>query len=205
MKTLTKETLKKIFSVEHFPNWAGLATLAGLLWTIAGLSDSAKIESYKGEYLALMQASNSPIEINWNTEDEKNLRAAAIASLIGDGLVVSTATGYEFKRFDPRLKDDIKLASGLALEKNGYEFGQKSYILSTRQCDKLVKVVEDTENLIVHIEKMRERTDFKEKIFRAYLSSHRDVTVKEVLTWSKNEDGTLDDVIKCFSGKGYTE
>ena len=102
--------IRKILQPENLPNWVSLIAIVAVLWTLNSELSRQSLEETKLVILKQLSNTATPMKLEQVITDGY---LAAISELVADGLVLQTSQGYEIRRYDPRIKDDISIAISL--------------------------------------------------------------------------------------------
>ena len=183
--------IRKILQPENLPNWVSLIAIVAVLWTLNSELSRQSLEETKLVILKQLSNTATPMKLEQVITDGY---LAAISELVADGLVLQTSQGYEIRRYDPRIKDDISIAISLVLGVDNYRDTGKGLI--PLDCTLFKNRHEDVIKITKLLERLRGNS--VDENFEEYISSHKDVLFKQLylMTYHRNTD--LQAMLNCF-------
>lgn len=186
--------VKKMLQADNLPSWISLIALVAVLITLKGELSRSEIVEEKLKIVKQFTQSPLPIEFEQVKLNPKKLQA--MSELVSDKLAVQTARGYEFNRFDPRLKDDIYISIRLALAKHQPDVDKYTF---PKSCAKIEVLLVNSELIVMKLERLRGGTVDLE--FKSYLNNHRDVFLKQLYYNTDRTPSDYQSALDCFDLK----
>lgn len=183
--------IRKILQPENLPNWVSLIAIVAVLWTLNSELSRQSLEETKLAILKQLNNTATPMQVD---QVLNSGYLAAISELVSDGLVLQTSQGYEIRRYDPRIKDDVAVAVSLVFGTK--EDGNDTHGVIPENCKEFNNKYNQVFDLVMKMETLREsRLD---NHFKDYLLNHKDLFFKQIFLMTYHRKSDLSAMLNCF-------